>query len=47
MPKNFWYLFAAYSVIWVALFTYVLRLMGRAGELRRDLDRLRKGVDAG
>lgn len=44
MPKNFWYLFSAYSVIWLALFVYVLRLVSRAGELRRDLDRLRSGV---
>jgi CcmD family protein len=40
MPKHFWYLFAAYSVIWLALMAYVLRLVGRTGELRRDLDRL-------
>lgn len=46
MPKNFWYLFAAYSVIWAALMFYVLRLVNRAGELRRDLDRLRGDVRA-
>jgi CcmD family protein len=43
MPKNFWWLFAAYSVIWLALFGYVWRLLGRQRELRRDLERLKGG----
>lgn len=41
MPNNFWWLFAAYSVIWLALFGYVLKLLGKQSELRRDLERLK------
>ncbi len=38
--KNFWWLFAAYSVIWLFVFVFVGRLLGRQAEMRRDLDRL-------
>lgn len=41
MPKNFWWLFASYSVIWLALFFYVMRLLVQARELGKDLQRLR------
>lgn len=40
-PKeNFWWLFASYAVIWVALFGYVARMAGRQQELERELKRL-------
>ncbi len=41
MPNNFWWLFASYSVIWLALFGFVVRLLSRQAELRKDLERLR------
>ncbi len=44
MPKHFWFLFAAYSIIWLGLFGYVLKLLGRTGEMRRELDRLRDSL---
>lgn len=43
-PKeNFWWLFAAYAVIWVALFGYVARMAGKQQELERELARLTQG----
>ena len=40
-PKeNFWWLFAAYAVIWVALFAYVARMASRQQELEREMQRL-------
>ena len=44
MANNFWWLFAAYGVIWVFLFAFVMRLLSRQGELRRDLDQLRQRI---
>jgi len=40
-PKeNFWWLFASYAVIWVALFGYVARVAGKQQTLERELKRL-------
>ena len=38
---NIWYLFAAYSIIWLVLFGYVLVLIRREKALRRDIDMLK------
>lgn len=42
MKDNFWWLFAAYAVIWLFVFVYVVRLQGRQAEMRRDLERLER-----
>ena len=44
MPNNFWWLFAAYSVIWVAILGFVVRLLSRQSELRKDLNRLESEI---
>lgn len=43
--KNFWYLFAAYMVIWTALFVYVLSLSRRNRELQDELRELQAQVE--
>jgi CcmD family protein len=40
------YLFAAYSVIFVAIFLYVVFMWRRQSLLQRELDALRKRLDA-
>jgi len=37
MIENFWWVFASYSVVWVAMIAYVGRLMGRQSESERQL----------
>ncbi|MBI4216103.1 MAG: CcmD family protein [Chloroflexi bacterium] len=39
--ENFVYLFAAYSLIWIVLFGYVLSIFWRQRGLERELERLR------
>ncbi len=41
---NLNYLFAAYSIIWLVLFGYVLFLLGRERKLRRDIESLKNQV---
>jgi len=36
------YLFAAYMVIWIALFTYILSLSKRQKRLDREIETLRR-----
>jgi len=38
---DLWYLFAAYSIIWLIVFGYVLVLIRRENALRRDIDALK------
>lgn len=38
--KNFWYLFSAYALIWVIIFSYILKLNGRIKEISLKIDRL-------
>jgi len=40
------YLFAAYSVIFVAIFLYVVFIWRRQSQLQDELDALRKRLDA-
>ncbi|MCL2706884.1 MAG: CcmD family protein [Dehalococcoidia bacterium] len=35
--ENLWYLFAAYSIIWLAVFGYVFVLIRREKAIRRDI----------
>ena len=43
--KNFWYLFAAYSTIWTALWVYTMRLSRKNKELREELRDLQARVE--
>ena len=38
MIENFWWVFASYSIVWVAMILYVARLLGRQAESERQLD---------
>jgi CcmD family protein len=42
--KNFWYLFAAYTVIWTAFFVYLYYLSQKNRELREELRELQAQV---
>ena len=39
---TFPYLFAAYSLIWLVTFLYILRLMRKQRELRREIESLKQ-----
>jgi len=43
--KNFWYLFAAYSIIWTVLGVYMLRLSQKNKELRSELRALQAQIE--
>lgn len=36
------YLFAAYAVVWIALFSYILSISSRQKKLDREMETLRK-----
>ncbi len=40
--ENLGYLFAAFAVVWVVLFGYVLTLIQRQKKLRREIDLLKE-----
>lgn len=42
MEGNLGYLFAAFAVIWVGLFAYVLVLVQKQRQLRRDINWLKE-----
>jgi CcmD family protein len=42
--KNFWFLFAAYTIIWTAMFAYIIILSKKNKALREDLSDLRVQV---
>ena len=41
MENNFWYLFAAYTLIWMGLFVYIFSLAGREKKLGEEIDELK------
>jgi CcmD family protein len=43
--RNFWYLFAAYTIIWTALFAYIMHLGRKNRELRDELQDLQARVE--
>ena len=43
--KNFWYLFAAYSIIWTAFCVYMLRLSQKNKELQAELRALQAQLE--
>ncbi|MEW6033932.1 MAG: CcmD family protein [Chloroflexota bacterium] len=42
MMENFWYLFAAYTVILVVLFIYVFRIFVAQRKVQDELDTLKR-----
>ncbi len=40
--KGLYYLFAAYTAVWVAIFAYVLSIGRRTRKLERELEELRR-----
>lgn len=47
MNANFPYLFAAFAVVWVVLFGYVLVLVTRQKKLQREIDALKEEMQNG
>lgn len=45
MEGNFWYLFAAYTLVWVGLFIYLFSLAGREKELANEIADLKLTLD--
>ncbi len=43
--KNFWYLFSAYTIIWTALWAYVVYLSQANRALKQDIEALRVQLD--
>jgi len=43
--KNFWYLFAAYTVIWAVVLGFVLSFYLRERALRREVEALKELLD--
>lgn len=39
--NGLWYLFAAYTIIWLVLLAYLALLMSRAGSLQKEIAALR------
>ncbi len=46
MPDNLTFLFAAFAVIWLLIFGYMLFVGVRIGGLRQDVEVLREELDA-
>lgn len=46
MPDNLAFLFAAFAVVWLLIFGYLLFIGGRIGSLRQDVEALRDELDA-
>ena len=45
MDQNFWYLFSAYTLIWVGLFLYLFTIAGREKKLSEEIAELKAAVD--
>ena len=43
--KNFWYLFSAYTIIWTALWAYVVYLSRANRALKQDIEVLRTKLE--
>jgi len=42
--ENAGYLFAAFAIVWVVTFIYVLLLFNRQGKVRREIESLKKAL---
>tara|TARA_B100001750_G_C15401457_1_gene542856 strand:+ start:544 stop:708 length:165 start_codon:yes stop_codon:yes gene_type:complete len=45
VDQNLWYLFSAYSLIWVGLFVYLFTLVGREKKLETEIAELKIVVE--
>jgi len=45
MKQNLGYLFAAYTIVWLAIFVYVRRLAKKSRVLEEQLDELRRSIE--
>ena len=45
MDQNFWYLFSAYTLIWVGLFLYLFTIAGREKKLEAEIADLKAAVE--
>jgi len=43
--KNFWYLFAAYTFIWTAVFAYIYTIAQRQQALEQDIKALQQAME--
>ena len=43
--ENIGYLFAVFAIIWIALFAYVLSLIRRQQQLKKDIELLRESLE--
>lgn len=43
--KNFWYLFSAYTIIWTALWAYVVYLSQANRALKQDIEALQAQLE--
>ncbi len=41
MAQNFWWVFSAYSIVWLGVFLYVAKLFGRQRDLEKEVQRLK------
>ena len=41
MSTNFWWLFAAYTIVWAVLFAYVAAMAAKMRRLQREVDGLK------
>ncbi len=46
MDQNFWYLFSAYTLIWIGLFVYLFTIAGREKKLEAEIAELKAAVEA-
>ncbi len=42
--QNFWYMFAAFLVIWVGVLAYVLSLANRQKQIKREIEQLKMAL---
>ncbi len=47
MMENAGFALAAYSIVWLAVFGYVLVLVRRQSNLRREISKLKEMIEAG
>lgn len=46
MDQNFWYLFSAYTLIWIGLFVYLFTIASREKKLEAEIAELKAAVES-